>query len=169
MADQESPGVPDEARRTPQSELARRLHLLLDIAVEESGKPLMFSDISEAMAVRGVKLSRARWAYMKDGKGRLIHDRPLLIALADYFSVDPEYLLSVEDIETAQLDGAELEFVKALRAARVKSFASETLGEVSPENLEVIVEYLDRDASLNVEGESSVDAGDSLDGHPRVP
>ena len=169
MADQETSDVADAARRTPQGELARRLHLLLDIAVAERGRPLIFPDIREAMTARGVKLSRARWSYMKDGNGRLVHDRPLLTALADYFNVDPEYLLSVEDIETPELVGAELEFVKALRAARVKSFASKTLGDVSPETLEIIVEYLDRDIALHPGGGAAVDSGDSLGGRPRVP
>ncbi|WP_113716841.1 hypothetical protein [Arthrobacter dokdonensis] len=157
MADQESPGAGDEARRTPQGELARKLHLLLDVAVAERGEALTFPEIRAAMTVRGVGLSRARWSYMKDGNGRLVQDRPLLTALADYFNVDPEYLLSVEDIETPEMVGRQLEFVKSLRAARVKSFAAKTLGDVSPETLEIIVEYLDQDIALHPRGGSAVD------------
>jgi len=169
MADQESPRSGEEARRTPQGELARKLHLLLDAAVAERGEALTFPEIRAAMTVRGVGLSRARWSYMKDGKGRLIQDRPLLTALADYFRVDPEYLLSVEDIETPELVGRQLEFAKALRAARVKSFVSKTLGDVSPETLEFIVDYLDQDIALHPGGGSGVDSGDSPDGRPGVP
>ncbi|MCU6480449.1 hypothetical protein [Arthrobacter sp. A2-55] len=149
MADQESSTAGNEARRTPQGELARKLHLLLDVAVAERGEALTFPEIRAAMTVRGVGLSRARWSYMKDGNGRLVQDRPLLTALADYFNVDPEYLLSVEDVETPEMVGRQLEFIKSLRAARVKSFAAKTLGDVSPETLEIIVDYLDQDIALH--------------------
>lgn len=169
MADQKTTGAADEARRTPQGVLARKLHLLLDVAVAERGRPLTFPDISAAMTVRGVKLSRARWSYMKDGNGRLVHDRPLLTALADYFNVDPEYLLSVEDIATPEIVGQQLEFVKALRATRVKSFAARTLGDVSPETLEAVIEYLDRDIGLHPGGDSTGDLVDSPDEPPVIP
>lgn len=169
MADQEKPGRADEVRRTPQGELARKLHLLLDVAVAEGDKPVTFPDISAAMSVRGVKLSRARWSYMKDGNGRLVHDRPLLTALAEYFNVDAEYLLSVEDIETPEIVGRQLEFVKALRATRVKSFAAKTLGDVSPETLEAVVKYLDRDIGPRPGGGSTDDLVDSPDEPPVAP
>ncbi|MDQ0276473.1 hypothetical protein QO003_000776 [Arthrobacter silviterrae] len=142
MADKESPGAGDMARRTPQGELARKLHLLLDNAVVARGGPVSYPDIWAAMTVRGVKLSRARWAYMKDGKGVLIRDRALLTALADYFRVDPDYLLSVEEVKTPAMTGEQLKKVKAFRAARVKSFVESTLGDVSPETLDEIIDYL---------------------------
>lgn len=155
MADQDAA---DRFRHTPQGELARRLRLLLDAAVEVRGGPVLFPDIRAAMTVRGVKLSRARWAYMKDGNGALVRDRPLLTALADFFHVDPEYLLSVEEVEAPVLTDEQLEFVKSLRAAKVKSFAAKTLGDVSPEALEAIIDYLDRDVARQPGGEASGDS-----------
>ena len=145
MIDQDAPVEGREPRCTPQGELARRLKLLLAASGAQRGKPLTFPDISEAMAARGVKMSRARWSYMKDGNGRLIQDRPLLSALAEYFSVDPGYLLGVEDVETPELMGVQLELVKVLRAAAVKSFAARTLGDVSPVTLQTIIDFLNRD------------------------
>jgi len=162
MAHKELPGAGDLARRTPQGELARKLHLLLDIAVAERGGPVSYPDIWAAMTVRGVKLSRARWAYMKDGNGVLVRDCALLTALADYFKVDPDYLLSVEDIRTPEVVGRQLELVKAFRAARVKSFASQTLGEMSPETLDVVVDFLNQDIGPNHGGgEASSNSADS--------
>ena len=166
MADQETYGA---AGRTPQGELARRLHLLLDITAGERGRPLLFSEISEAMAARSVKLSRARWNYMKDGNGRLIRDRPLLAALADFFNVDHEFLLSVEDLQAPELTAAQLESVKSLRAERAKSFAAKTLGDVSPETLEATIDHLDQDVALNPEDAIPLDERDTPDEHPGAP
>lgn len=161
MADKESPGAGDMARRTPQSELARKLHRLLDIAIVERGGPVSYPDIWAAMTVRGVKLSRARWAYMKDGNGVLVRDRGLLTALADYFRVDPDYLLSVEEVKTPAMTSEQLKKVKAFRAARVKSFVESTLGAISPETLDEIIDYLDRDSPPNHGGRET--PGDSAD------
>lgn len=162
MADKESPGAGDMAGRTPQGELARKLHLLLDIAVVERGGPVSYPDIWAAMTVRGVKLSRARWAYMKDGKGVLIRDRALLTALADYFRVDPDYLLSVEEVKTPAMTSEQLKKVKAFRTARVKSFVESTLGDVSPETLDEIIEYLGQDSPPHPgEGEEPGNSADN--------
>ncbi|ALO66716.1 hypothetical protein AS189_09665 [Arthrobacter alpinus] len=169
MADQEKPGRADEVRRTPQGELARKLHLLLDIADAEGDKPATFPDISAAMTVRGVKLSRARWSYMKDGNGRLISDRPLLTALADYFKVSPDYLITVEDIEISEEAWDQLESVHSFREAKVKSFVDQTLGDVSPETLEDIVEYLSDDLPLPPGVGAVGDDVDSPDEPPVVP
>ncbi len=163
MADQDGA---ERSKHTPQAELARRLRLLIKAAVAEGGGPVLFPDVRAAMTVRGVKLSRARWLYMKDGNGALIRDRPLLTALADYFNADPEYLLSVEG---TALTGEQLEVVKSLRVARVKSFAVNTLGDVSPEVLDALIEYLDRDIARPPGGEAVDDSGDSPDAHPEVP
>ncbi|WP_315913248.1 hypothetical protein [Arthrobacter sp. lap29] len=171
MVDHEAPDTANDVDivgRTPQGELSRRLRLLLDIVVDETGRPVLFSDISAAMATRGVKLSRARWNYMKDGNGRLIPDRTLLMALADFFNVVHVFLLSVEDMETPELTESQLELVKVLRAERVRRFTAETLGDVSPQTLDVTIDYLDQDASLHSEGGSAADSGDSSDGPHKV-
>ena len=54
---------------SPQAQLARRLNLLLDAAVAERGKPVTFREVQAELAARGIKLSRARWFYMKEGTG----------------------------------------------------------------------------------------------------
>jgi hypothetical protein len=169
MSDQGSYDASRRPKWTPQRELSRRLKLLLDAAVAERGKPLTFPEISEALAARGVKTSRARWYYMKDGNGRLVHDRVLLTALADFFNVSPEYLLDVEDMASPEVNGDQLEFVRSLRADRVKSFAQQTLGDVSPETLDAITEFLDRDIGRHPRGEMGGDSSDNSGGPPIVP
>ena len=165
MVDQEEPGTADGAGFTLEGELSRRLKLLLDAAVAEHGQPVTFRDISEAMAARGVTLSRARWSYMKDGNGRFIHDRPLLTALAGYFNVSPDYLFAGGDIEISEEAADRLESVQSLRADRVKSFSRQTLGDVSPETLEAITDYLNRDVVPHPGG----GAVDGVEDSPREP
>ncbi|UUL75718.1 hypothetical protein NG819_16295 [Pseudarthrobacter sp. Fe7] len=63
---------------SPQAELARRLNLLLDVVVAERGQPVTFREVQQKLQSRGIKLSRARWFYMKDGTGRLVSDPALL-------------------------------------------------------------------------------------------
>ena len=156
---------------TPQAELARRLNLLLDVAVAERGKPVTFREVQEQLASRGVKLSRARWFYMKDGTGRLVSDPELLTALCEIFKVDPSYLLPDNDAELPERIDSQLEFVRSLRAARVKSFAARTLGDVSPETLRRISEYLNKDIDLHPGGEEAAVTApeDTEDGHQGAP
>jgi hypothetical protein len=138
---------------SPQAELARRLNLLLDVVVAERGQPVTFREVQEKLAEKGIKLSRARWFYMKDGTGRLVSDPALLGALGEIFNVDPAYLQGSEAADLPQRIDSQLEFVKSLRAARVKTFAARTLGDVSPETLRAITEYLNKDISRRPEGE----------------
>lgn len=147
---------------TPQAELARRLNLLLDVVVAERGQPVTFREVQEKLAGKGIKLSRARWFYMKDGTGRLVSDPELLSALCEIFNVDPAYLAAGEATDLPERIDSQLEFVKSLRAARVKTFAARTLGDVSPETLRAITEYLNRDIS-RPEGEQAA-ASSQFDG-----
>jgi hypothetical protein len=159
------------SNRTPQAELARKLNLLLDMVVAERGTTFTYREVSETLAKRGVNLSRARWFYMKDGTGRMVSDPELLAALSELFEVDPSYLLGSEGAEIPERIDAQLEFVKSLRAARVKTFAARTLGDVSPETLRAITEYLNRDIARHPAGEASAASGseDSQDGPPTAP
>lgn len=148
----------------PQAELARRLNLLLDVVVAERGQPVTFREVQEKLQEKGIKLSRARWFYMKDGTGRLVSDPALLRALCEIFNVDPAYLSSGDAADLPERIDSQLAFVKSLRAARVKTFAARTLGDVSPETLRAITEYLNKDISRRPEGEqaaatSSADPG----------
>ena len=153
---------------SPQAELARRLNLLLDVVVAERGQPVTFREVQQKLLSRGIKLSRARWFYMKDGTGRLVSDPALLGALCEIFNVDSGYLQGGEAADLPERIDSQLEFVKSLRAARVKTFAARTLGDVSPETLRAITEYLNRDINRRPEGEqaaagSSSDAGEAVE------
>jgi len=155
---------------SPQAQLARRLNLLLDVVVAERGKPVTFREVQSELASRGINLSRARWFYMKEGTGRLVSDPELLSGLCSIFGVDPEYLTSGDAALPERID-SQLEFVKSLRAARVKSFAARTLGDVSPETLRVISEFLNRDIGRHPGAEQAASSPpeDTEDERPATP
>jgi hypothetical protein len=155
---------------SPQAQLARRLNLLLDVVVAERGKPVTFREVQADLARRGIKLSRARWFYMKEGTGRLVSDPVLLAGLCDIFKVDPSYLTG-DDAALPQRIDTQLEFVKSLRAARVKTFAARTLGDVSPETLQAISEYLNKDIGRHPGGEQAAASPpeDIHDEPPAIP
>ena len=169
----ELPDIENEREQVPSGQqiLSRRINLLLDVAAEERGKPLTFLELKKELAERGVGLSRARWSYMKDGTGRLVSDPQLLTAISEVFGVDPGYLMSDTGTELPELIDSKLEFLKALRAAKVKSFAARALGEVSPETLRAITEYLNNDIQQHHREQQSVAKGqeDSDDGRPSAP
>ena len=148
-----SNGASREDALSPQAALAHRLNLLLDVVVAERGSPVTFREIEAGLRARGIKISRARWFYMKDGTGRLVSDPQLLAAICEMFDVDPSYLLNDVEGDIPERIDSQLEFVKSLRAARVKSFAARTLGDVSPETLRAISEYLNKDIDLHPNGE----------------
>ena len=163
----------NEAELPPSAQqiLSRRLNLLLDVAAEERGAPLTFLALKKELADRGVGLSRARWSYMKDGTGRLVSDPRLLTAISEVFGVDPAYLLGDQGTGLPEVIDSKLEFLKALRAAKVKSFAARALGEVSPETLRAITEYLNNDIKRHqAEALSTpIDPEGNDGGQPSVP
>ena len=163
--DETSSGSP-----SPQAVLARRLNLLLDTVAAERGTLVTFREVQEKLAAKGVALSRARWFYLKDGSGRLVSDWRLLSGICEIFGVDAHYLMESDSDLPERID-SQLEFVKSLRAARVKSYAARTLGDVSPETLRAITEYLNKDIRLHPDGEraAATPPADTGDGPPEVP
>lgn len=154
---------------SPQVVMGRRINLLLDAAAEKRGYDVLFPEIKAELAARGVGMSRARWFYMKDGTGPLVKNRKVLTAICGMFDVDPSYLLDLDSDELPESIQARLEFVKALRAARVQAFAARTLGDVSPETLKAITEFLRQD--MTAAGDNTTDSGPSSteDGLQREP
>jgi hypothetical protein len=154
-------GEGEPPSQPPQVALARRLNLLLDAVVAERGTPVTFREVQEKLAERGIGMSRARWFYMKDGSGRLVTDKRVLTGICEMFGVDPTYLLDAESPELPESIQARLELVKSLRVARVRAFAARTLGDVAPETLRAISEYLNRDLGSAQQDESATDPSDN--------
>lgn len=118
----------------PQAKLARKLNLLLDLFEAQGSSPLTYPQISKHMSDRGTPLSRSRWAYMRAGDGPMATDPALLRNLAEFFGVDPGYLLD-DGGEVPDLVDAQLQLLRTLRENRVKNFAVRQLQGISPETL----------------------------------
>jgi hypothetical protein len=123
-----------EVPEQPQAKLARKLNLLLDLFEAQGSAPLTYPQISKHMSDRGTPLSRSRWAYMRAGDSSMATDPLLLQNLAEFFGVDPGYLLD-DDGEVPDLVDAQLELLRTLRENRVRNFAARQLQGISPETL----------------------------------
>ncbi|MGX5695115.1 hypothetical protein ACWKWP_02855 [Agromyces soli] len=125
-------------------DLAKRLRLLIDVAAAETGTEPTYTQIAQFLGERGTKLSRSRWTYMVNGH-RAVQDRRLLEGLAAFFDVEPEFLAGVSGAGMPERVSAQLDLVRAMRAARVKAYAARALGDISPNALNAISRYLDEE------------------------
>jgi hypothetical protein len=134
----------EDESNTAAEDLAKRLRLLLDVATAESGSEPTYSQIAGFLEARGTNLSRSRWTYMVNGH-RYVQDRALFEGLADFFDVDADFLVGLHGAETPAKVHAQLDLVRSMRAARVKSYAARTLGDISPNALQAISKFLDEE------------------------
>lgn len=127
---------------TPQTRLARKLNLLLDLYEAGGAETLTYPEISKHMSQCGTPLSRSRWAYMRSGDSSMATDAALLRNLSEFFGVDPDFLL--DDLgEVPRLVEAQLELLRTLRETRVRNFAARQLQGISPETLERLRRVID--------------------------
>lgn len=123
--------------------LARKVNLLLDIRMDDAGRPYDYPAIHECADRLGYYISRTRWSLLKEGKDQVIPDE-CLFTLAKVFDVDPEYLLH-EDTELPADMEAVLPQVRIKRLSEVRDFAARALsGPVDPEMLKAITKMLDK-------------------------
>lgn len=122
--------------------LARKIDLLLDVVQTSEGKPFEFQDIQSALADKGIKLSRTRWHHIKTGDATVRQPSEVVIGLAEFFNINPDYLLDA-DGEVPERIQSELELLAAMRRAKVREFATRTLSEVDTETLDAIAALLD--------------------------
>lgn len=124
--------------------LARKINLLLDTIMSESGQPFDYPAIRDKAQEAGYYISRTRWSLLKAGKEQVVPDEALR-AIASVFDVNPEYLLQEDGPLPEQVE-AELELLRGLRRAEVRNFAARALGPVDPEALQAIAKILDETA-----------------------
>ncbi|MET3172953.1 UNVERIFIED_ORG: transcriptional regulator with XRE-family HTH domain [Arthrobacter sp. UYCu721] len=141
MNDFDLPQEPSAGTRRAET-LARKINLLLDVIMTESGTPFDYPSIRDgAQEKAGYYISRTRWSLLKNGTDQVVPDEALR-AIATVFDVDPEYLLQ-EDGKLPERVEAELELLRSLRRAEVRNFAARALGPVDPEALRAIAKILD--------------------------
>jgi len=131
-------------------DLARRLRLLLDVVIAESGTEPTYQQIAAYLRDRGTNLSRSRWTYMVNGH-RYVQDPEVFQGLASFFDVDADFLKGVEGASIPARVSAQLDLVRSMRAARVKSYAARTLGDISPKALQAISKFLDEEMTSTEE------------------
>ena len=134
----------DDSQAAAAEGLAKRLRLLMDVVEAESGAEPTYSQIAGFLKERGVNLSRSRWTYMINGH-RYVQDPAVFEGLAGFFDVDAEFLTGDDKAATPEKVSAQLDLVRAMRAAKVKSYAARTLGDISPKALHAITKFLDEE------------------------
>jgi hypothetical protein len=127
---------------TREQVLANKLDLLLDSINAETGEKMTWPVISEELKKRNQGISRTTWQFMKAGTPIAWPSDELLTALAETFSVDPQYLIQESGPIPERVE-KELELLKSMRRAKVRNFALRNLGTVDPEALEIILKSLD--------------------------
>ncbi|TFC03369.1 hypothetical protein [Cryobacterium sp. MDB2-33-2] len=141
----------EDESNTAAEDLAKRLRLLLDVVDAETGTEPTFTQIARFLEGRGMNLSRSRWTYMVNGH-RYVQDPSLFEGLAAFFNVDPGFLAGDAGAETPAKVSAQLDLVRAMRNARVKTYAARTLGDISPNALQAISRFLDAEMSPSSPG-----------------
>lgn len=136
--------VTEDDNKAAAEDLAKRLRLLLDVSIAESGAEPTYAQIAAFLEARGASLSRSRWTYMVNGH-RYVRDPVIVDGLAAFFDVDAPFLLGEEGAPTPEKVNAQLDLIRSMRAARVKSYAARTLGDVSPKALQAISKFLDEE------------------------
>ncbi|KAF2414637.1 hypothetical protein B1729_03385 [Microbacterium sp. B35-04] len=134
----------EDESKVAAEDLAKRLRLLLDVAIAETGEEPTFSQIAAFVQSRGVNLSRSRWTYIVNGH-RYVQDRPLIECIAEFFGVEVGFLVGEDGAPMPAKVSAQLDLVRSMRAAKVKSYAARTLGDISPAALRAISRFLDEE------------------------
>jgi transcriptional regulator with XRE-family HTH domain len=122
--------------------LARKITLLLDAMVDESGQPYDYPAIEAAAKRTGYEMSRTRWSMLKNGRIQVVPDE-CLRAIAAAFGVEPEYLLREDAKLPAQVE-VKLPQVRIKRLYEVRDFATKALGRLDPEGLSAMRKILDQ-------------------------
>jgi transcriptional regulator with XRE-family HTH domain len=123
--------------------LSRKINLLLDVIMSDTGKPFDYIGIRDGAEKAGYYLSRTRWSLLKSGKIQVVPDEALE-AIASVFGVEADYLIQ-ENGKLPERVEAELELLKSLRRAEVRNFAARALGPVDPKALLAIAKILDEE------------------------
>ncbi|MFJ8896621.1 hypothetical protein ACIRCZ_18710 [Leifsonia sp. NPDC102414] len=118
--------------------LAQRLGQL----VESADKSFSYVVLDRELRRVGVSVTEEVWNGLCSGGGPDLVSEVTLVAIAEFFKVDPRYLLETRFDDVADRVEAELEFKAALREVGANSMSSRALGAVSPEALRAVAEAI---------------------------
>jgi transcriptional regulator with XRE-family HTH domain len=131
----------NEGKKAAPPTLAGKLNLLLEVMHPATRGPYTYKEIALGVAERGANLSRARWSYLRAGSDT--PDRHLLKALAQFFGVDPAYLLD-DDVAMVEQVEAQLNYLRTMRDNEIKNSAARAISELSPDALNEMAEIIQR-------------------------
>lgn len=123
--------------------LAQKIEKLLNVLKARNGATANFPEVRDAMAERGIPLTRTRWHRLRSGSDMNKWDPELLTALADYFDVDARYLLEREGKVSKQVE-AEMNLLAALKMNKAREISARTVGDLTPEALNELAALIER-------------------------
>lgn len=127
--------------RRPAERLARKIELLLDTIMAESGKPFGYPAVRDAARESGFYVSQERWDLFKAGKEQSLPEE-FVRMLARIFDVNPEYLLE-ENGPLSERVEAELILLRSMRRAGVRNLHACHGDQVDVATLRAIANILD--------------------------
>jgi transcriptional regulator with XRE-family HTH domain len=119
--------------------LAGRLHQL----VASANSAFVLDELTSAVSSQGAALPVEDWEGLLNPPAQVVRaSERVLLAIAQFFRVDPRYLLDARFDEVASRVEAELDVKAALRDKGIDGISFRTLGAVSPEALRAIAEAI---------------------------
>jgi transcriptional regulator with XRE-family HTH domain len=132
---------PERIARLKRAEkLARKINLLLDAIMSDSGDPFDYPEIRDRAKEIGYDITRTRWSLLKNAKEQVVPVEALH-AIAAVFDVPARYLVR-DDARVPRQVEVKLEEVRKKRRADVRHYATRVLEPVDPEALKAILEIL---------------------------
>lgn len=131
----------DPILRLDGPELARRLRQLASAPVQ-GGDEFRASALAKSLEDRGIAFTAERWSSLTEETAPVRIAESLMVAIADFFGVDPLYLINFHHVEVTERTEAELALERALHKAGAKSVSARSLGEMSPSALREVAKSL---------------------------
>ena len=131
------------AELSDQQVLAQKINKLLSVLSARNGAPASFTEIRDAMDKRGVSLTRTRWHRLRNGSEMNKWDPKLILALADFFDVEEQYLLERDGKISDQVE-AELNLLSVLKVSNASDVSARAVGDLTPEALNELAAVIER-------------------------
>lgn len=115
---------------------AYRIQALIDLSKDPVEGPLTFKKVEEALADKGIPLSRSTWHKLTSPKDKVPNFK-ILTGLATYFGVPNEYLTD-ETAEDPEQVVAQMQLLHTMKVESVLDFAARKIGVLNPADYDVL-------------------------------
>ena len=131
----------DPILRLDGPELARRLRQLASAPVQGADE-FRAAALAKSLEDRGIAFTAERWSSLTEETAPVRIAESLMVAIAEFFGVDPLYLVNFHHVEVTERTEAELALESALHKAGAKSVSARSLGEMSPSALREVAKSI---------------------------